>query len=230
MERILETTPAEKSHIRRLYDWMLHWADTKYGMFALICLSFMESSFFPIPPDVLLMALVLSNPKKWWQVALACTAASVAGGIFGYGIGAFAWASVGSWIMENIIHIKMVLVEGKMDIPLPTYLIATMGESLGGTHLFQVYEKWNAWIVFAFGLTPLPYKLVTISAGVAQVNVGVFIFASILSRGLRFFAVAAILRVIGEPAKKIIDQHFNKLTVLFMVLLIGGFLLVKVVF
>ena len=216
-------TPSKWAVHRRMYDWMLHWADTPYGLYALMVLSFAESSFFPIPPDVLLIALVLGCTTKWKRYALACTGASVAGGLAGYGIGVFGWETMGRWIVENIAHMQLVDVDGRMDIALPRYLTESMGARLGGEYLFQVYDRWNAWIVFVFGLTPLPYKLTTITAGVAHVNIPVFIAASILSRGCRFFVVAWILSRWGEPAKVFIDRYFNPLCIVFILLLGGGF-------
>ena len=221
-----KTTVAPWAIHRRLYDWMLHWADTPYGPLALVLLSFAESSFFPIPPDVLLIALVLGNTRKWHHFALACTVASVLGGVAGYGIGVFAWNTVGRWIVENIAHMPLVDVNGRLDIALPAYLTASLGPALGGDYLFAVYDKWNAWIVFVFGLTPLPYKLTTITAGVARVNLPIFIITSFLARSCRFFVVAWLLYKWGEPAKGFIDRYFNLLCVAFVVLLIGGFVLV----
>lgn len=215
---------------RRMYDWVLHWANTPYGLTALAIIAFVESSFFPIPPDILLMALVLASPKRWWLVALVCTISSVLGGLGGYAIGMFAWESLGKLIVEGMLKIPLVSIDGRMDILMPSYLTSNFGDYLGGSYLFQVYDKWNAWIVGVFGLTPLPYKLVTITAGVAQVNLSVFIVASIISRGLRFFAVSLILRLVGEPAKKFIDKNFNLLTILFVAVLIGGFLALKLLF
>lgn len=225
-------TVAEKkpSIVRRLYDWVLHWADTPYGFTALIIIAFVESSFFPIPPDVLLMALVLAAPSKWRAIALGCTIASVCGGMFGYGIGVFAWDSAGKWIIENLVHIQLAAIDGRMDIPLPSYLANNFSESLGGEYLFQVYDKWNAWIVGIFGLTPLPYKLVTITAGVARVDFSVFVLTSIVARGFRFFLVSYILFKVGEPAKAFIDKHFNLLTIVFVLLLVGGFAVLKLIF
>lgn len=221
---------SKKSIIRRLYDWVLHWAETPYGFWALIVLAFMESSFFPIPPDVLLMALVLAKPERWWIIALGTTAASVAGGIFGYGIGYFAWDSIGKYIIESLMHINLVDVGGRLDIKLPSYLIKSFGTELGGEYLFQVYDKWNAWIVGIFALTPLPYKLVTITAGVAKINLPIFVMTSAASRGLRFFLVAFVLKLTGEPAKEFIDKYFNLLTIVFVAILIGGFAILKLVF
>jgi membrane protein YqaA with SNARE-associated domain len=215
--------------IRRLYDWMLSWADSRYGLHALIVLSFAESSFFPIPPDVLLIALVLGASTRWYKFAFWCTLASVVGGVAGYGIGVFGWETIGQWIVQHIAHMDLTEVNGRLDIALPAYLVSGMGSSLGGEYLFQVYDHWNAWIVFVFGLTPLPYKLVTITAGVARVNLPVFLVASILSRALRFFLVAWILSKWGDTARRFIDRYFNLLTIAFIVLLVGGFLVLKLV-
>ncbi|MCW5211595.1 DedA family protein [Desulfobulbus sp. TB] len=215
--------------IRRLYDWMLSWADSPYGLHALIVIAFVESSFFPIPPDVLLVALVLGATTRWYKFAAWCTMASVVGGLAGYGIGVFGWETIGQWIVQHIAHMKLTEVDGRLDIALPSYLISGMGSSLGGEYLFQVYDHWNAWIVFVFGLTPLPYKLVTITAGVARVDLPVFLIASILSRALRFFVVAWILSKWGNPARRFIDRYFNLLTIAFIVLLVGGFLVIKII-
>ena len=215
---------------RRLYDWVLQWAYTPYALLALVLISFAESSFFPIPPDVLLIALVAGATHKWWRFATWCTAASVLGGIFGYLIGMYFWEGMGQWIMENIIHTELVAVDGRLDINLPSYLIDAMGSSLGGSYLFQVYDVWNAWIVLVFGLTPLPYKLVTISAGVAQINFPIFVLASVVSRALRFFAVALILRLWGDLAKRYIERYFNLMATIFVLLLIGSYFLIAFVF
>lgn len=220
----------KKGLIRRLYDWMLHWADSRYGLPALIVLSFAESSFFPIPPDVLLIALVLGAGSRWYKYAFWCTLASVAGGLAGYGIGVFAWETMGIWIIENVAHMSLVEVDGRLDIALPSYLVSSLGSSLGGEYLFQVYDYWNAWIVFVFGLTPLPYKLTTITAGVARVNLPVFLAASLVARACRFFFVAWLLYKWGEPAKRFIDRYFNLLCIVFILLLAGGFALLKMFF
>ncbi|MCI5141831.1 MAG: DedA family protein [Candidatus Electrothrix sp. ATG1] len=215
--------------IRRLYDWMLSWADSPYGLHALILISFAESSFFPIPPDVLLIALVLGATQRWYRFAAWCTVASVVGGLAGYGIGVFGWETIGQWIVQNIAHMELTEINGRLDIALPAYLVSSMGSSLGGEFLFQVYDHWNAWIVFIFGLTPLPYKLVTITAGVARVDLPVFLLASLFSRALRFFVVAWILYKWGNSARRFIDRYFNLLSFAFIVLLIGGFLILKLV-
>ena len=216
---------------RRLYNWVLSWAETPYGLPALMVMSFVESSVFPIPPDVLMIALVLGSPTRWARLAFWCTMASVLGGMFGYAIGFAAWETVGVWIVQNLAHVDLVEVAGRQDIALPSYLLSSIGaERLGGEYLFQVYDHWNAWIVFIFGLTPLPYKLVTVTAGVAQINLIIFMIASIASRGLRFFVVAWIIRTWGPPARSFVEKYFNLLAIAFVVLLIGGFAVLKFVF
>ncbi|MEW4570437.1 YqaA family protein [Tautonia sp. JC769] len=215
---------------RRLYNWVLSWAETRYGLPVLMAISFIESSVFPIPPDVLLIPLVLAATTRWIRLAFWCTVASVLGGMFGYAIGYAAWETVGVWIVENLAHVELVTVDGRDDIAMPGYLIRSIGaDRLGGEYLFQVYDHWNAWIVFIFGLTPLPYKLVTVTAGVAQVNLIVFTLASIASRGLRFFVVAWIIKTWGPPARVFVEKYFNLLAVLFVVLLVGGFAVLKFV-
>jgi membrane protein YqaA with SNARE-associated domain len=136
-------------------------------------------------------------------VALVCTVSSVLGGLGGYAIGMFAWESLGKLIVEGMLKIPLVSVDGRMDILMPNYLTSNFGDYLGGSYLFQVYDKWNAWIVGVFGLTPLPYKLVTITAGVAQVNISVFIIASIISRGVTFFCGLFNFKIGGRASKKI---------------------------
>jgi membrane protein YqaA with SNARE-associated domain len=215
---------------RRLYNWVLSWAETRYGLPVLMAISFIESSVFPIPPDVLLIPLVLAATTRWMRLAFWCTVASVLGGMFGYAIGYAAWETVGIWIVQNLAHVDVVTVDGRDDVAMPSYLLTSIGaERLGGEYLFQVYDHWNAWIVFIFGLTPLPYKLVTVTAGVAQVNLIVFTLASIASRGLRFFVVAWIIKTWGPPARVFVEKYFNLLAVLFTVLLVGGFAVLKFV-
>ena len=214
--------------IRRTYNWVLTWADSPYSMLALALIAFSESSFFPLPPDVLLLALVLGASEKYLLYASITTVASVVGGLAGYGIGYFVWHSLGKWLVTNVIGVELIQVVGKQDIALPTYIGEIL--NLEPAYLFQVFERFNAWIVFVFGLTPLPYKLVTICAGVAQVNIFVFVLASLFSRGIRFFAVAFIVYKLGEPAKTFIDKYFNLLSLIFVTLLVGGFIFLKFVF
>ena len=212
--------------VRRIYDWVLSWADSRYGFIALLVVAFCESSFFPIPPDVLLIPLVLGATHRYWHYALGTTIASVVGGIFGYGIGFFAWQTLGRWLVEKVMAIELLMVNGRQDVALPGYLASILNEN----YLFQTFDSYNAWIVFIFGLTPLPYKLVTISAGFTQTNPVVFTLASIGARGLRFFVVAYLIYRFGEGAKRFIDNYFNLLAIIFCLLLIGGFLVMTLVF
>ena len=191
--------------VRRLYDWVLHWAETPYGVPVLFVLAVAESSFFPIPPDVLLMALALSVPTKAFRFALWCTLGSVLGGILGYYIGFGLWGTVEPWLIPTVFSVEKF-------------------EKVTG-----LYDEYGVPIVFAAGFTPIPYKVFTIAGGVAQINLVGFIGASIVGRGARFFLVAAVIKRYGDLAKDLIDRYFNLVTLAFTVLLIGAFLLLKVV-
>lgn len=192
---------------RHLYDWVLHFADTKHGTTALFCLSFAESSFFPVPPDVLLAPLALGAPKKWFRFALACSIASVLGGILGYFIGVFLWDQIGGWVFVHLAGIGFT--EENFDI------------------FKHNYDKHDFKIVFLCGFTPLPYKVCTITAGVARINFIGFLIASTVSRSARFFLVAGLFRWKGEAIKPFIDKYFNWLSLAFVLLLIGGFAALK---
>ena len=187
--------------VRRMYDWTLSWADTKWGPTALGVLAFTESSFFPIPPDPLLMALALGKPEKSFRFALLCTISSVLGGIFGYFIGLYLWQFVDQFFFSYVPGFSeknFLYVEGK-------------------------YRE-NAFLaIFAAAFTPIPYKVFTIASGVFQTGLPVLIGASVLGRGMRFFGVAGLLRWIGVPAKHFIDRYFNLLTIAFFILLALGF-------
>jgi membrane protein YqaA with SNARE-associated domain len=187
--------------LRRLYDWTLSWAETRWGPSALGLLAFTESSFFPIPPDPLLMALCLGNPKKSLRFASLCTAASVMGGLLGYAIGHFLWATVDQWFFQYV-----------------------PGFTEKNFQFVQARYQENAFLaIFAAAFTPIPYKVFTVASGVFETGLGVLVSASVLGRGLRFFGVALVLRWLGPPAKHFIDRYFNLLTVLFFVLLVLGF-------
>jgi len=198
--------------LRKLYDWVLNWADTRYGAAALFVLAFAESSFFPIPPDPLLIALVLGSQKRAFKFATICLVGSVTGALFGYVIGHFLW-----WTPSNefspVAHFFFNNVPG-FTIPL-FYEIQ------------KLYIKYDFWIIFTAGFTPLPYKVITISSGAFNINILMFIVASIISRGARFFLVAALIWKYGPSIKIFIDKYFNWLAILFTVLLIGGFILIK---
>ena len=193
--------------IRRLYEWVLHWADTPYGLPALGVLALAESSFFPIPPDPLLMALCLGAASRTLSFAGVATAASVIGGVIGYGIGALAWLGMSDFFF--------------------TYVPGVTPEAFGSVQ--NLYERWDFWAVFVAGLTPIPYKVFTISAGVFAINLPVFVLASVLSRGLRFFLVAGLIYRFGPSISSFIDRYFSLLTWAFGFLVVLGFVLVEFV-
>ncbi len=189
--------------LRRLYDWTMGLAGHRHALAGLAVVSFVESSVFPIPPDVLLIPMVLAAPTRAWRIALVCTVASVAGGLAGYGIGLFLFDTVGR--------------------PLVEFYGAT--DAFGQ---FQAaYNEWGAWIVGGAGLTPFPYKVITILSGVTELDVTVFTVASAASRGLRFFAEAALLWHFGQPIRAFVEGNLGLLTTVFFVVLIGGFALVR---
>lgn len=189
---------------RRLYHWVLSWAEHPQGTWALFALAFAESSFFPIPPDVLLIALCLGRPRRAAWFAFVCTVGSVLGGLAGYAIGMGLYESVGRPILEFY-----GLTERYAEVQ-------------------ELYRRYDVWAVGIAGLTPIPYKVFTVTAGAFGISLPGFVVASIVGRGLRFGIVAALLRIWGEPAREFIDRHLGILTILFAVLLVGGFVLVRV--
>ena len=195
--------------VKRLYDWVLSWSESRWGTLALFVLAFAESSFFPIPPDVLLIALCVGATKKSFRFGAICLVGSIVGAIIGYYIGYFLWqtpsgeyTALANFFFEHVFSVESF-------------------QSVG-----DLYEKYNFWIVFTAGFTPLPYKLFTISGGLFHINFVMFLLASIVSRGLRFFLIAALIWKFGAPIKKFIDKYFNLLAIVFTVLLIGSFFLV----
>lgn len=199
-----QATPAASRRIhRRLYDWVLHWAETPYALPALFILSFAESSFFPIPPDVLLIALVMGARTRWFRYAAVCTVASALGGILGYAIGYGLMESIGQRI------------------------IAFYQAEEYYARVMDWYSRYDYWIVFIAALTPIPYKVFTIASGAFHMNLLGFTLVSIVGRGARFFAVAALLYVFGPPMKRLIDKYFDLLCIVFVLLLIGGFAVIK---
>jgi membrane protein YqaA with SNARE-associated domain len=198
--------------IRRIYDWVLSWSEKPSATLALFVLAFAESSFFPIPPDILLIPLVLGARKKWFRLALITSIASALGGIFGYMIGHFLWWSgpatysgIATFFFNNIPG----FTQGAFE------------------NVQQLYNTHGFWIVFTAGFTPIPYKIFTISSGAFDLNLVTFLIASIVSRGARFFLVSFLIFWFGEPIKKFIDKYFNWLALLFTILLIGGFVVIK---
>ncbi len=201
--------------IRKLYDWMLHWAQTPYGAVALFLLAFAEASFFPIPPDALLIALVLGARTKAFRLALICTLGSVAGALAGYAVGYYAWWDL-SGGFSPLAHFFYNNIPGfNTDI---FYKVQDM------------YQQWDFWIIFTAGFTPIPYKVFTITAGAFKVSIPMFIIASIISRGARFFLVSFLIWKYGEQIKSFIDKYFNLLAIAFTVLLVGGFVAIKYIF
>ena len=198
--------------LRKLYDWVLHWAETPYGPAALFILAFAESSFFPIPPDALLIALVLGSSKKAFRFASICLTGSVTGAIFGYVIGHYLW-----WTPSN--EFSSIALFFFNNIP-----------GFTGTAFFDIqklYNEYDFWIIFTAGFTPLPYKVITISSGAFNINVVMFLVASIISRGARFFLVSFLIWKFGPSIKAFIDKYFNWVAITFTVLLIGGFAAIK---
>lgn len=197
----------KKGFIRRLYDWVLHWAETPYGTWALFILAFAESSFFPVPPDVLLIALAISVKDKAFKFALICSIASLLGGIMGYVIGFGFWNIASHYFF--------------------TYVPGFSQEAFNTVKM--LYKKWDFFIVFTAGFTFIPYKIFTISSGVFEINFLGFVIASALGRSARFFLVGGLIWKFGPPIKMFIDKYFNLLAILFAVLLIAGFVLLKYV-
>ncbi len=192
--------------LKRLYDWVLHWANTPYGTPALFILAFAESSFFPVPPDVLLIAMSLSIPMRAFRFAVFCTIGSVLGGAFGYLIGVLFMDAVGMPVLKLYGYVEKY------------------------AYMQELYRQYDAWVVAIAGFTPIPYKVFTIAGGAFKIDFAVFTIASLLSRGARFFLVALLIYHFGKPIREFIDRYFNAITVVFTILLIGGFLGVKYIF
>lgn len=192
-------------YMKRLYDWVLHWAETPYGVLALFLIAFMESSFFPVPPDVLLIALCLgSRPKSFW-FALVCTAGSIMGTFLGYYIGYVLWETLNL----KTFFFKYVFSEEVFNI------------------VVQKYQENAILTIFTAAFTPIPYKVFTIAAGVCKISLASLLVASIVGRAGRFFLVAILIYLFGPPIKRFIDRYFDLLAVVFTVLLVGGFVIVK---
>ncbi|WP_295990903.1 VTT domain-containing protein [uncultured Alistipes sp.] len=195
---------------KRTYDWMLSWGNSRWGAFALFCFAFAESSFFPIPPDVLLIALCLGAAARSFRFAAICTAGSILGAIAGYGIGFFLW--------QNTAGEYTALAQFFFDHVFTIEAFERVG---------ALYDRYNFWIVFTAGFTPLPYKLFTVTGGLFHINFAMFLVASVISRGMRFFLIALLIWKFGAPIKSFIDRYFNLLAVAFTVLLVGSFVLVS---
>ena len=183
----------------RLYHWVLRLADSPRAGFALGAVSFAESSFFPIPPDVLLVPMVLARPRSAWLYAAIATLASVVGGALGYALGALLFETVGAWL------IHLYGYEGKIEA------------------LRASYQRWGAWLILIKGLTPIPYKLVTIVSGLLGYNFALFLVLSLITRGARFFILAGLLLRFGEPIKAQLDKRFGTILIGFVLIVALGF-------
>ncbi len=192
--------------LKRLYSWVLHWAETAYGSWALFFLAFCESSFFPIPPDILLIALSAAIPKKALKYALICSAGSVLGGCLGYLIGWQFMISIG----EKIINFY--------------------GMSQKVDYIRTLYMQYDALAIGVAGFTPIPYKVFIISAGAFGINFPVFVIASFVSRSLRFFLVGGLIYLFGPAIQSFINKYSNVLAVAFTILLVAGFAIIKYLF
>ncbi len=184
---------------KHLYEWMLSWSESPYGVPALFCLAFAESSFFPIPPDVLLIGLTLGSPGQGLWYATVATIGSVLGGALGYGIGLYGGRPI----------VKKFMGQERMDL------------------VHDYFQRYEAWAILIAGFTPIPYKVFTIGAGAFYVDFKTFMVASLISRGARFFLVAGAIQLAGPWMKEVIEGYFNIFTIVFMVLLILGFWVVR---
>ena len=199
--------------IRKIYDWVINLSKKPNGGRSLAIISFSEASFFPIPPDVLLIPLSLGNRKKSYKFALICSVFSILGAILGYYIGKVLWWNVPGIEYSSLANLFFKYVPGINDS--------------GFMKIKNLYDNWNFWIVFTAGFTPIPFKLITISAGTFNINFFMFVIASVISRSARFFIVASLIRIFGESIRNFIENYFNLLAVLFTIFLIGGFVLIK---
>ena len=202
-EHVGEKETQKISWVRQIYDRSLLWVQTPYGVWALFFIAMAESSFFPIPPDVFLMVLCIAIPPKSFRYAAICAVGSVLGGVIGYGLGMGFMDTIG---------VKIIALYGLQD----KYEVVQ-----------NLYQQHDALALAAAGFTPLPYKLFTITAGAFKINFGTFILVSLLSRSARFFLVAAFIYKFGAPVRHFIERYFNILSILFFILLVGGFLVVK---
>jgi membrane protein YqaA with SNARE-associated domain len=189
--------------LQRLYARILQIAAGPNALAALLVVSFAESSFFPLPPDILLIPMILARPRQAFRLAALCTLASVAGGLLGYAIGYFLFDAIGRPILEY-------------------------QHAMGSYEALKTgFAEWGVWIVILKGMTPIPYKLITIASGVAQFDLIAFIGASIVSRSIRFFMVAALLWYFGDAARQFIERRLALVTSIFAVALVGGFVVLR---
>lgn len=184
--------------LRNLYDWIMRLAGGRHAVPALAVVAFAESSFFPIPPDAMLVPMVLARPERAWTLAAVCTAASVVGGLAGYAIGYFLFEAVGRFVID------------------------AYGYQSDFEAFRAAFNHWGLWIILVKGMTPIPYKLVTIASGLAAFSLPVFVVASVVTRGARFFLVAGLLRLYGAPMRTFIERYLTLVTTAFVVLIVAG--------
>ncbi|HEX6209854.1 MAG TPA: YqaA family protein [Methylomirabilota bacterium] len=204
MSSFVHALNAPRRWARDLYDWTIRWADTRQSLVALFLIAFAESSVFPIPPDVLLIAIVGAQPLRWLTAASICTAGSVAGAALGYLIGSVFMAAIGQPIVD------------------------VYGAQHHWTRVVEMYTgPWGIWFLAGAAFTPIPFKVATIAAGATGMAFWPFIAVSALGRAGRFFAVAVLLRLFGTPIRRLLERHFDLFALLFFVLLLGGFLVIR---
>ena len=189
--------------VRQIYDAIINLSAKKHALFWLAAISFIESSFFPIPPDIMLIPMILATPKQAWKIAGVCTVASVVGAYLGYIIGLYFFQLIAEPLLSFYGYLEKF------------------------NEFKDLYTRYGAWIVFGAGITPFPYKIITIASGVVHLNLAVFTVASVLARGLRFFVIAWLLKTYGAKMKEFIEKNLGWLSILFLILLIGGFALLK---
>jgi membrane protein YqaA with SNARE-associated domain len=192
--------------LRKLYNWCINAAGKPYASWVLAAVSFAESSFFPIPPDTMLVPMALARPDKAYHYAAVCTAASVTGGMLGYAIGAYLYESVGLW------------------------LISLYGYGDKVEAFRQAYAQWGTWIILIKGVTPIPYKIVTITSGFAGYNFFLFVLFSMITRGARFYLSAFLLSRYGPQVRETIEKRLGFWFTVFLVVLIGGIIVAVYVF
>ncbi len=200
--------------MKRIYQWVLSWAESPYGALALFILAFSESIFFPVPPDVLLIALALGKVSRSFQYALTASIGSVLGSIAGYALGYYAWQDT----QGEFTPFALFFFQHIPGFTLELFL-----------QIKELFMKWDFWVIFTAGFTPIPYKVFTISGGVFEINFTLFVFASIVSRSARFFLISSLLWKFGPEIKDFIDRYFNLIALGFTVILAGGFVIIKYV-
>ena len=189
--------------IRGLYNWTIHLADHPRAVLALACVAFIESSFFPIPPDALLVPMIIANPRKAWLFASIATAFSVLGGLLGYVIGAIAFEQIGRPLLE------------------------TLGKTEAVDEYSKHFNDFGFWTILTAGITPFPFKVITIMSGATNMPLGLFLSTAIIARGLRFFAVAVLLNLYGKSTKRFIERYLNWVFLAVILLVFSGFLFVR---